>query len=136
MRFELWRHWNLRTRTSNSFEVPPTFGTLGIYLFANSEVDSANTSASVARHLHPAVLYIGKSDHVERRLEKTHKGVEAYRKEFDDPHCSGLRFSTWYSPWTNTEISVIGKATVALCERLLLLEYVTRYGRYPKLNRV
>jgi hypothetical protein len=138
--FSGWKSWNLRYRPSEDFDVPQDFGILGLYILANIETGAVPAdSAAGERHLQPSVVYIGMSTHVERRLERTHKGVAAYRKQFNDVKCERLWYSTWHSPWNNsgplTAQRAIERATIALYERFLLLEFAKKHSALPELNR-
>nr|WKF58243.1 hypothetical protein HUO10_002741 [Paraburkholderia busanensis] len=138
--FDDWSRWNDRGRPSHEIDdVPSDFGCLGLYLLATSDVDS-HTGAGSAKHLHPGVLYIGMSTHVDRRLERYHSAVRAYRREQDDRTCQRLRFSAWRSEWSMYARPGIAKpvveiAALKLYERALLYEFARKYGRLPPLNR-
>lgn len=140
--FSEWRRWSSRPRPSQSLDVPPEFGILGLYLLAGlDETNSSPSSNNADIYLQSEVVYIGMSTHVEQRLERTHSGVAQYRKHFNDSRCNNLWFSTWHSDVTNWSLrtrekeSIIAYTTVALYERALLLEYAKKYGRLPILNK-
>jgi hypothetical protein len=138
--FGLWRAWRDRDRPSVELDgVPSDFGCLGLYLLATSEVDD-DTAAVQGKRLHPAVVYIGMSTHVDRRLERDHNGVRAYRKEEVGRACQRLRYSAWRSAWTmyagrGTPASAVEMAALAFYERALLYDFARVHGRLPRLNR-
>ncbi|KVC70607.1 hypothetical protein [Burkholderia ubonensis] len=74
--FPQWRRWAHRERSSRNSDVPVSFGLLGIYMLATSDVD-AESAIGADRYLDEAVIYIGMSAHVEQRLERSHEAVRA-----------------------------------------------------------
>lgn len=137
--FGPWHAWHNRDRPSVELDgVPSAFGCLGLYLLATSEVDD-DKAAVPEKHLHPAVIYIGMSTHVDRRLERDHSGVRAYRKEEVDRACHRLRYSVWRSEWTmyaGHGGPAVELAALALYERALLYDFARVHGRLPRLNHV
>lgn len=137
--FTEWRRWSTRARPSQDFDVPRSFGILGLYLLAVSESDLSATAGTADQYLQQHVIYIGKSTHVEQRLERTHQAVARYRTQFDDNKCKSLWFSVWHSGWSNMQHDIsreaIALASIALYERALILDFVQKNGRLPVLNR-
>ncbi|MCE4546498.1 MULTISPECIES: hypothetical protein [unclassified Caballeronia] len=80
--FSPWRAWNLRDRPSADFDVPREFGIFGLCLLADGHGDSSCKRPSTGRHLCPKVIYIGMSQHVDRRLKEAHHPVKAYRLQY------------------------------------------------------
>ena len=138
--FDAWKKWRDRDRPSAELDgVPSHFGLMGLYLLATAEVDEPSDASAQLVHLHPAVIYIGMSAHVDRRLERWHGAVGAYRRDTGDRMCRHLRYALWQSGWTNSrqrEEFPVAWATVALYERALLLSFARAHGRLPLLNRM
>ena len=132
--FSQWERWRSRPRPSQVFDVPAEFGIRGLYLLANSESAPIAEDYADEKYLHPQVIYIGESSHVDQRLERTHNAVRRYREANGDANCDKLWFSVWRSQWTNWDRALAG-ASLALYERALLLAYVKRHEKYPALNR-
>jgi hypothetical protein len=139
IKFPQWKRWANRERPSQDFDVPVDFGLLGIYLLATSEVD-AGLPPEADRYLDEAVIYIGMSDHVERRLEQSHDAVKAYKKQSGDLAAGNLRFTIWHSGAAKGPYErkgpVVAAATIAVYERVLLLKYTEKFGRLPRFNRL
>jgi hypothetical protein len=137
--FPQWKRWANRERPSLDFDVPVGFGLLGIYMLATSEVDIGSSPAA-AKYLDEAVIYIGMSDHVERRLERSHDAVTEYKKQSGDLAAGNLRFTIWHSGASKGPYErkgpVVAAATIAVYERVLLLEYAKKFGRLPRFNRL
>lgn len=133
LQFSKWRKWKYRDRLSDEFEVPEYFGLLGIYLLA-TPLPSLQTPS----HLEPEVIYIGMSSHVTSRLDKSHKVVCQYRKEYRDKNAENLFYSEWLSPWSNlhhnTDIGKSQMAYIYYIERKLIWEYAKKYNKLPKFN--
>lgn len=108
-----------------------------MYLLAMAETDLA-VAGTDDRHLQGHVVYIGKSSHVEQRLERTHQAVGRYRANFNDKECKNLWFSVWHSEWSNSDYDssrkAVALASIALYERALILAYVQKHGCLPALN--
>jgi hypothetical protein len=135
--FPEWKRWAHRERPSTDLDVPVGFGLLGIYLLATSDIDAVSV-AGADRYLDEAVIYIGMSTHVERRLERSHKAVMAYKQQSGDIVANNLRFTVWHSGGTKGPFeqkgSVVEAAAIAVYERVLLLRYAEKFGRLPRLN--
>ncbi|WP_429406996.1 hypothetical protein [Paraburkholderia sp. MM5482-R1] len=139
MRFSAWTPWRHRQRLAEEFDVPLEFGLYGIYLLATDDVDHLTSNDSDDRHLHPAVMYVGMSTHVDRRIDRHHQAVVDYATSTGDVRKAKLRYSMWQSDWNtygDEKQRTYAKALVALCERALLFSYVEAYGRLPVLNRM
>ena len=135
--FSEWRKWRVRERASDQFDVPREFGILGLYVLGTWD-GSPGSGPADKRHLAPDVVYIGMSDHVLRRLERTHAAVQRYRVDFNDPLCSRLHFAQWESAWTNfgpRKGRVVQAAVLRALEAHLIAEYAMNFGRLPALNR-
>ncbi|SAK70302.1 hypothetical protein AWB82_04209 [Caballeronia glebae] len=137
--FPHWKKWANRERPSRNFDVPVGFGLLGIYVLATSEVD-AGLSAEADRDLNEAVIYIGMSEHVERRLEQRHDAVDAYKQQSGDIAAENLRFTIWHSGAAKGQYErkapVVAAATIAVYERVLLRQYAEKFGRLPRFNKL
>ncbi|MGF6575082.1 hypothetical protein ABH945_007211 [Paraburkholderia sp. GAS333] len=135
--FPKWKRWADRERPSQDFDVPVGFGLLGIYMLATSDVDG-ESSLEPDNYLNQAVIYIGMSEHVEQRLERSHDAVTAYKKQTGDLAASDLRFTIWHSSAAKGQYEqkgpVVSAATIAVYERVLLLKYAEKYGRLPRFN--
>lgn len=93
--FPQWKRWAHRERPSRDF-LPVGFGLLGIYVLATSDVDD-DSAIGADRYLDEAVVYIGMSANVERRLERSHAAVRAYKQQSGDLAADNLRFTVWHS---------------------------------------
>ncbi|KIG11206.1 hypothetical protein BurMR1_1866 [Burkholderia sp. MR1] len=137
--FPRWKKWANRERQSRDLDVPAGFGLLGIYVLATREVDACLLSET-DRHLNEAVIYIGMSDHVERRLEEKHDAVKAYKQQYGDIAAENLRFAIWHSGAAKGQHErkgpVVGAARIAVYERVLLLQYAEKFGRLPRFNKL
>lgn len=139
LRFDPWKRWTGRDRPSQEFDVPESFGILGLYVLAVShEGPPAGQPAFSSEELPEAIVYVGMSTHVDRRLELAHKAVSRYREDSSDLNCANLWCARWYSDWSNSPGSsdiVVQLATIAVYERALIHAYASKYGRLPKFNR-
>lgn len=135
--FPGWKRWANRELPSRNFDVPAGFGLLGIYLLATSDVDDKSATGT-DRYLDEAVIYIGMSAHIEQRLERSHKAVNAYKQQSGDLAAQDLRFTVWHSGATRgayeRKAPVVEAATIAVYERVLLLKYAEEFGRLPRFN--
>lgn len=108
-------------------------------MLATSDVDGGSSLAG-DKYLDESVIYIGMSDHVERRLEQSHNAVKAYKKQSGDLATSNLRFTIWYSGASKGPYErkgpVVAAATIAVYERVLLLKYAEKFGRLPRFNKL
>lgn len=135
LRFWDWQKWDARPRPSRELDVPKDFGMLGLYLLAASDARPGSTDAPSVADLPEEVIYIGMSNFVERRVERYHTKVLEYRKSYADESCQKLWFSTWQSEWSNDSPSgTVASASLAFCERALILAYADKHGHYPALN--
>lgn len=136
--FDKWQKWADRPRPSLDLDTPLRFGVLGLYILAESTENLGHGPIPLSGDLPEGTLYIGMSTNVHRRLEATHRAVQRYRNQ-ENAGTSNLWFTTWQSEWSNSKAKqscgIIGKATLALYERALILSYARTYGRLPKLNR-
>src|SRR5205807_6869406 len=111
---------------------------LGLYLLAAADQDP-NVGDTKKEYLKSEVVYIGMSTNVDQRLERTHKAVARYCRNYTDPGGQRLWFSLWQPGWTNRERSsarrAVRLASIALYERVLLLAFATEHGFLPVLNR-
>lgn len=78
--FNRWTHWDSRLRLSKDVDVPVDFGIHGVYLIAKFD------QAPEDRKFHPnelpkEIIYIGKSSHVDSRLEKSHPVIKRYKEQ-------------------------------------------------------
>ena len=132
--FSGWRRWDLRERLHDPRQdVPVTFDLIGIYLLARFEGELPKQTSS-ERYLHPGVVYIGMSTAgITRRLDKFHRAVKKYRENFADSNGELLYCCNW-SPWSNGEATIEVRTRIRLIERMLIHEYVQKFGHLPACN--
>lgn len=135
IQFDDWARWDARAKLADELDVPESFGIFGLYLLAHS-VGMPETSLGSKKHLSENVIYIGMSSHVDSRLENHHSKVAEYKTEYDDPSCKNLWLTTWMSDQTNdSKTQTYGRTYTSFLERLLILEYVEKFGNLPRFNK-
>jgi hypothetical protein len=134
IQFSKWKNFKLRDRLSEERDVPPDFGILGVYLLTSPLPRNRKLC-----HLSPEVIYIGMSNNITGRLDKSHHAVRRYKAESGDKSLDNLYYSEWPSDWSNWHQDTdIGKARLAFIkytERRLIWEYAKKYHRLPRYNK-